>query len=59
MAQHKYDSDVSPYGGILITVDEMWKSLEDFVEELPEDVNYVHYEWITKNALNKIRNYFN
>lgn len=59
MVQHKYDSDVSPYGGILIIVDEMWKSLEDFVEELPKDVNYVHYKWITKNALNKIRNYFN
>lgn len=59
MRQYKYDSNVSPYGGILIFVDEMWKSLEDFVEELPKDVNYVHYEWVTKNALNKIRNYFN
>ncbi len=59
MAQHKYDSDVSPYEGILIIVDKMWKSLEDFVEELPKDVNYVHYDSITKNLLNKIRNYFN
>lgn len=59
MAQHKKGSSVSPYGGILIIVDKMWKSLEDFVEELPKDVNYAHYEWITKNALNEIRNYFN
>ncbi len=59
MVQHKNDSNVSPYEGILAIVNEIWKSLDDFIEDLPDDVNYQHFEWITKNALNRIRNYFN
>lgn len=59
MTYYKNDSDANPCEGILVIVNEIWKSLDDFIEDLPEDVNYQHFEWVTKNALNRIRNFFN
>ncbi len=59
MTYYKNDSDANPCEGILVIVNEIWKSLDDFIEDLPDDVNSQHFEWITKNALNRIRNYFN
>lgn len=59
MSHQKKDSSANPCEGILVIVNEIWKSLDYFIEDLPEDVNYQHFELITKTSLNRIRNYFN
>ena len=59
MSHQIIDSDANPCEGILVIVNEIWKSLDDFIEDLPEDVNYHHFELLKKNALNRIQNYFN
>ena len=59
MSHQRKGSGANPCEGILVIVNEIWKSLDDFIEDLPDDVNSQHFEWITKNALNRIRNYFN
>lgn len=52
------DSSVSPYEGILDIVDEIWKTLDDFINDLPDGVYYVYFETRVKENLNKIKNYF-
>lgn len=59
MSHQRKDSCANPCEGILVIINEILRSLDDFIEDLPENVNYQHFEWVTKNALNRIRNYFN
>ena len=43
MNQRK-NSNANPCEGILEIVNQIWKSLDDFIEDLPDDVNYQHFE---------------
>ena len=43
MSYNKKDSDANPCEGILVIVNEIWRSLDDFIEDLPDNVNYQHF----------------
>ena len=58
MTQIYNDSDVNQYEGILECVDEIIKILNDFTSTLPNNVDYVYFEYKVRCICNKIKNYF-